>query len=208
MKNATESWDLPDDLFQDWLGAHSETHHNYHLLPKYSYGSSRPGARVILDDNGRCHVIPFWTVRPYDWQSEIKLFGNLNHEAMTVISIDRSRHWGETFHVGWQTPVQREPPEPSTGLWSASLYLESTKVAKEMEPATAESIIRDLAIKMDVVMKALRAILAKAATMHRQDLPEIFRDRPEPERLEVPGDQANPTRVPGQPDFRRRRNST
>ncbi len=185
LQNAKEHWDMPKRLFMAWVNLHS---HPNEPLPDnwYDYG-----ARIIMDNEGKCHVLPFWRVEMITDHSvyEVKVFGDFDDGAATVLNYARSsQREGTTEEItirGWQTHVffdanDHEIEEPFSGLELLERIFDRGTWGRFRLPFD-KSAIREQPLKiMDSVWKDLIHILGNAAHWTGQQLPDIFLEEKEP----------------------------
>ena len=178
LQNATEYWDMPVNLFKSWVYVHCHPDLPLPMSQERSVDMRDYGARVIVDNDGSCHVLPFYILKDLmvGRSFELKLFGNLKDEASTVICIRKTDQGlpsePESFTVGLQTPMGVEfgytigPTSAEQfidlnfGAWRSNLY---------------DDPVRDCAIKtMDTIWKELKYILKIKAESESILLPHIF----------------------------------
>ena len=217
IQNAKEYWDIPGDLFNVWVYTHS------HPDPLQALPLERcnGGARVIVDNDGSCHVLPFYILEKYSYEErvtyELKLFGNLKDEASTVICI-RKMIYGqplgpEGFTVGLQTPIGIELDYTVEPI-SAEQFIDDNFQAWRSSRAPDGSIndgVRDDVIKtMDTMWNYLKSIFKgrhKYAGLPT-DVPDIFLHEEESNAPAPPEIRAEPISADSEtPNIRRRRQS-
>ena len=219
LQNATKYWDMPKDLFNSW--AYTYSHPNLPLpMPRERpLDSSYYGARVILDNDGSCHVLPFYILEKWGHEEiyELKLFGNLKDEASTVLCI-RQRKWDqpwepEALTVGLQTPIGIGF-DYTVGPTSAEQFIDHNfgvwRSSRDHD-GTIKDGVRDRAIKtMNTMWKDLKHIVKTEAEygMFRVDLPDIFLHEEESSAPEPPEIRAELISADSEtPNIRRRRQS-
>lgn len=217
LQNATEYWDIPVNLFKSWVYTHSHPDLSLPIPEEQSVDMLDYGARVIVDIDGSCHVLPFYILKRGRREGlyELKLFGNLKDEASTVLCI-RKRGWGqswepETLTVGLQTPVgielghtigptsAEQSINQNFGAWRFSLY----------HDGTIDHGVRHRVIKTMVTMwKDLEYILGSRAKIERLFLLDFFLHEEGSSAQEPPEVRAEPISADSEtPSIRRRRQS-
>ena len=221
LQNATEYWDMPEALFMAWVNTHS--HPDLPLpMPKEPFVDMGDcgdcGARVIVDNDGSCHVLPFYILeeRSFEWIYELKLFGNLKDEASTVVCIRKSKRkqpWEpETFTVGFSTPIGIEFHYTGRPTSAEQFIDENFFGAWRSSRAPDGTIIdgvRDDVIKtMDTMWKDLKHTLKRIANHEQIVLPDIFLQEAESTAQEPPEIRAEPISADSETsNIRRRRQS-
>lgn len=108
LTKAKNFWDMPGWLFMSWISIHGrpDGSPDGSLLPPDMkiHGFS---CRVILDEHGKCHVLPFWVtgVRISAQIYTTQIFGNLKYDNTTLIYISRTRVDDSTKSLSY---VQRQ----------------------------------------------------------------------------------------------------
>ena len=186
LQNAEERWDMPERLFMMWVNRH--THPNEQLTltgtPWHDYG-----ARVIMNKEGECHVLPFWTVDidANGGYYRIKVSGDLNDEDATVIHCARKSLWS-TFDAedaegrwvrGWRTPIVFDEDDSGKEESLSALQLLEQRFDWDapvgFKLSFDKSAIREEAIKtMDSMWNDLIGIF-RIKRGRGEDLPDIFR---------------------------------
>ena len=227
LQNAKEQWDMPGRLFMLWVNRHS---HPNEPLPTTERWSDY-GARVIMDNEGNCHVLPFWTadvlLDPIYYR--IELFGNIDDKAAPVICCSKESYkdeWPQNKNMtrGWQTPIvfDENDSQPEESV-SALQLLEQRydfdsrplegKYADERWPSGGtpfvKSAIREEAIKtIDTMWKDVIHIFKLAAAQQMQQLPEIFLKEREPRQTKPTVNRADlSSSLPETSGLRHRRQS-
>ena len=196
LQNALETWDMPEELFMSWVNAHHRT--SQPLLESQQSGKEL-GARIIMDREGRHHVLPFWSCTDFHGDHKIKMFGNFSDENETVIhkssyyeSRDTPRE--DQMIIGWPDLFR---PDESPSLVRAQSTLQRFEelhddYSDDDFAPLPRSTIRTLALKkVDLMWRSLREILKVAASQHDEPLPELFFDEAEaknPEYSEAPAE--------------------
>lgn len=109
LQNATEYWDMPGILFIKWAKTHALNGFQFQI-PDHG---TEVGARVLVDEDGQCHVLPYW----YAWGTykgrlyQAKVFGDLRSEKAAVVSLRTDQQ--QQITVGWESLVEREVLEPT-----------------------------------------------------------------------------------------------
>ena len=217
LHHATEYWDMPVNLFNSWVYRHSHPDLPLPMPEEQPMHRGEYGARVIVDNNGSCHVLPFHVLEHYkdEGLNELKLFGNLKDEASTVLCI-RKANWRRTsepeaFIVGLQTLVGIELGH-TAGPTSAEQLINQNFGAwrsRRDHDGTIKDGVRDSVIKtVDTMWKDLKYILKNRADIARRFLPDIFYYEEESSVQEPPETRAQTISNDSEtPIIRRRRQS-
>ena len=213
LENAIQTWDMPEELFISWVNIH---HHASQSLQD-SLEQNRFSARVIMNREGECHILPFWSCADPRGDLRIRAFGNLSDETATVIHISSYFKSDDTtmkdqLIIGWPKSIETDEnpllvrAQSTVQKFSAELRDDYSDSSVAPLPGSA---IRAHAIKMmDAMWGSLKQIFKAAASQHSQQLPELFLDEEEAEKLEYPGAPAKSrSSVPEPSDIVRRRHS-
>ena len=115
---AQRYWDMPEGLFMSWVLSHARPDGSPQTTMKLCDFS----CRVILDEHGKCHVLPFWVIsgRLSARNYTIRMLGDLRSDNATLIHISGEVEDDSTTptaapeaesdlssqpFTGWQSPV-------------------------------------------------------------------------------------------------------
>ena len=114
---AQHSWDMPGWLFMSWVWSHARPGQS---LPSPDLKLCSFSCRVILDEDGKCHVFPFWITcgRLSAGDYTIRMFGNLGSDKATLIHISGKVEDDSTTDAATPEAESDLPSQPFTGWQS------------------------------------------------------------------------------------------
>ena len=210
LENAKQTWDVPEELFMLWVSTH---HHTSPPLINSMRPGNAFGARVIVDAERKCHILPFWSCAGLKGDHLIKVFGNFSDELATVIHL--SSHYErdkDRIIVGWPKLFDElcEGDESGFVVEGESTEQQFVEFSDLDHPSELLSrpAIRARAIKtMELMWRSLKQIFKRAASQHNEQLPDLFLDEEEAKNPEYPEAPAENLSVVPEPSMPARQNS-
>lgn len=111
-------WDMPGRLFMSWIWSHARPEES---PPSSGTRFCNFSCRLVQDEDGECHVLPFWIMggRCLAAVYRVQMFGNLKYDAATLIHMSWKPFRGnnntltsendmitdEAPITGWDNPV-------------------------------------------------------------------------------------------------------
>ena len=188
-------WDMPGWLFMSWVWSHARPDEP---LPSRSYKLSSFSCRVILDENKKCHVFPFWITGGYYSKRfyTTKIFGKLITDGLTLIHISRKKIEDDyetrtlkseevsdldlTPFTGWRSPVPVDEhfkvvmPANKDGSLDFIDFLNCLWAGTNKKPVEKEWIRNNAIYTMDLMWKDLVTIIEHATHHSWYTLPWAF----------------------------------